>query len=167
MVEEWGGLTWALLLSVIYAIGEIGWEYWRFRQISKMTLFSNFMVVGLSLISYFTQDGLWFKLQPAILELVFAFFLIGSFILKKPLLISMMKSQGHEVNEVMQFFFSGLTFRMGLFFIAQSALAVYAGLYWSTEMWAFLKSIGILIMMVAYMLIEVIILKVRLGPKKQ
>ena len=167
VVEEWGGLTWALVLSVIYAIGEVGWELWRFRRISKLTLFSNLMVVGLSFVSYLTQDGLWFKLQPAILEIIFAIILIGSYLLKKPLLISMMKSQGHEVNEIMLQFFNGLTFRMGLFFIAQSILAVYASLYWSTEVWAFLKSIGLFVMMIGYMVLEVLIFKLKTTQQTQ
>jgi intracellular septation protein len=165
VVEQWGGLTWALILSVVYAIGEISWEWWRYRRISGMTFFSNAMVVGLSFVSYFTQDGMWFKLQPAILELVMAGLLIGSFVLKKPMLVVMMQQQGHQVTELMQSFFTGLTVRMGFFFVVQAALAAYASLYWSTEVWAFLKSIGILIMMVAYMLIEIIVFRYR--PPRQ
>lgn len=161
VVEEWGGLTWALILSVIYAIGEVSWEWWRYRRISGMTFFSNAMVVGLSAVSYFTQDGMWFKLQPAILELAMAGFLIGSFLLKKPMLVVMMKQQGHEVNPVMETFFAGLTLRMSFFFIGQAILATIASIYWSTEIWAFLKSIGILIMMVLYMLVEIFIFRRR------
>lgn len=161
VVEEWGGLTWALLLSVIYAIGEMSWEYWKYRHISKVTLFSNMMVVGLSFVSYLTQDGMWFKLQPAILEALFAVLLIGSFIIKKPLLISMMQAQGQPINEVMVTFFTGLTWRMGVFFMVQAGLAVYASFHWSTEVWAFLKSIGLFIMMILYMFLEVIIFKMR------
>lgn len=161
VVEEWGGLTWALILSVIYAIGEIGWEYGKYRQVSKLTLFSNMMVVGLSFVSYLTQDGMWFKLQPAILEALFAVLLIGSFLIKKPLLISIMQAQGQPMNEVMIPFFTGLTCRMGFFFIAQAGLAVYASFYWSTEVWAFLKSIGLFIMMILYMFLEVMMFKIR------
>lgn len=168
LVEEWGGLTWALVLSIVYAIGELSWEWWRYRRVSGMTFFSNLMVVGLSLVSYYTQEGFWFKIQPAILELVMAGLLIGSFVLKKPMLVVMMQQQGHQVNETMLKFFSGLTLRMGVFFIAQAGLAAYASLYWSTQVWAFLKSVGILIMMVAYMLIEVVIFRMGLtGPNNR
>ena len=161
VVEEWGGLRWALILSIVYAIGEVSWEKWHYGKISGMTLFSNAMVVGLSLVSYYTQDGLWFKLQPAILEVVMAAMLIGSAVLRKPMLVVMMEQQGHAVNEIMRGFFGALTFRMGLFFIAQAGLAVYAGLYWSTEVWAFLKSIGIMVMMVVYLLAEIMIFRWR------
>lgn len=167
VAEEWGGLTWALALSIVYAISEISWEWWRYRRISGMTFFSNAMVVGLSFVSYFTQDGLWFKLQPAILELVMAGFLIGSYLLKKPMLVVMMQQQGHQVTEVMQDFFTGLTLRMGFFFVAQAGIAVYASLNWSTEVWAFLKSVGILIMMVAYMLIEIVVFRTRLSRQSK
>lgn len=165
VVEEYGGLTWALALSVLYAFVEFGWEWFRYRKLSKLTLFSNLMVIGLSGVSFLTQDGLWFKLQPAILEFIMAIMLIGSFILKKPLLVGMMEQQGHSLNEMMRVFFNGLTFRMGLFFLFQSGLAVVASIHWSTEVWAFLKSIGILIMMVLYMLVEVFIFRKKLSNK--
>lgn len=161
VVEEWGGLTWALIFSIIYAVIEVSWEWWRHRRPSGITLFSNCMVVGLSGVSYFTQSGVWFKLQPAILELVMAVFLIGSYFLKKPMLVVMMRQQGHQVNQAMEAFFSGLTLRMGFFFIFQATLAAIASFYWSTEVWAFLKSIGIFIMMIGYMLIEVVIYRWR------
>lgn len=161
LAEEWGGLSWALGLSVIYAVFELSWEFWRFHKISGMTLFSNAMVVGLSLVSYYTQDGMWFKLQPAILEVAMAVILIGSFLLKKPMLIALMEQQGHSVTDEMRHFFGGLTLRMGYFFLFQAGLAVFAALYWSTEIWAFLKSVGVLVMMVLYMLIEVFIHRVQ------
>lgn len=161
IVEEWGGLTWALILSVVYAIGEFSWEWFRFRSLSKMTLFSNLMIVGLSGVSYMTQEGMWFKLQPAILELVFAIILMGSYFLKKPLLLTMMIQQGHKPNEILKIFFNGLTLRMGFFFLFQAGLAVYASIYWSTEVWAFLKSLGVLLMMVLYMIIEIFIFRWR------
>ena len=161
VVEEWGGLTWALILAIVYAIVELSWEWRRYQRISGMTLFSNVMIIGLSLLSYYTQDGFWFKMQPAILELALASFLIGSFVLKKPMLVLMMQQQGHNLNPMMYHFFSGLTLRMGFFFVVQAGLAAYASLYWSTQSWAFLKSVGILIMMVIYMLIEVAIFRYR------
>lgn len=126
-----------------------------------MTLFSNLMVVGLSAVSYYTQEGLWFKLQPAILESVMAGLLIGSFLFKKPMLIMMMEQQGHQVTDLMRGFFTGLTLRMGFFFVFQAALATYASLFWSTEVWAFLKSIGVMVMMVMYMLVEIFIFRWR------
>ncbi len=159
VVEEWGGLSWALIASVIYAIGEISWEKWKHKKISNMTLFSNIMIVGLSLVSYLTQDGLWFKLQIAILEIVTAGFLIGSYFLKKPILVEMLKQQGHTVTKEFESFFYVLTLRLGLFFVVQSLLAVYASFYWSTELWAFLKSAGVLIMVVIYLIIEMIVFR--------
>lgn len=161
LAEEWGGLLWALILSVIYALGEVFWEWKRYRSLSGLTLFSNGMVVGLSLVSYFTQEGFWFKLQPAILELAMALVLLGTSWRRRPLLISMLEQQGQVLSDEMRVFFSGLNSRMGIFFIAQSCLAAYASFYWSTEIWAFLKSIGILIMMVIYMIVEILILKRR------
>jgi intracellular septation protein len=163
LAEHWGGLTWALLLSVAYAILEWSWEWWKYQKISGMSLFTNTMVIGLSGVSFYTQDGFWFKMQPAILELMMAGMLIGSWLMKRPMLVMMMHQQGHVLNIEMENFFSRLTLRMGFFFLFQAALATHAGLFWSTEAWAFLKSVGIILMMVLYMVVEVFLLRRRLA----
>ena len=79
------------------------------------------------------------------------------------MLVAMMEQQGHSVNEIMREFFTRLTLRMGFFFIAQALLAAYAGFYWSTEVWGLLKTIGIMVMMVIYMLIEVVLFRWRMS----
>lgn len=161
VAEEWGGLVWALVLSVLYAVGEILWEWVSYRKVAGLTLFSNGMVVGLSVISYYTQDGFWFKLQPALLEMAMAAVLLGTSFLGRPLLLTMLEQQKTIPSPEMEVFFRGLNKRMGAFFLFQAALAAYAGFYWSTEVWAFLKSVGVLLMMVLYMLIEIYFLRRR------
>jgi len=159
VVEEWGGLKWALILSIFYAFFEMGWEYSRFRRVSGMTFFSNAIVVGLSLVSYSTEDGFWFKMQPAILEIVMGVFLIGSYWMNRPMLAMMLKQQRAVVNPQMESLMRGITLRLGFFFFIQAGIAVYAALYWSTEVWAFLKSIGIFIMMLLYLGCELVVFR--------
>lgn len=159
LIEEYYGVIPGLIAAMVFGVGEIAWEYLRYKKIEKITLIGNFLVLFLGGISLFTQEGLWFKLQPAIMEFAFAIILIGSWVLKKPLMVVLSMKQGQQLNDFMQKKFGAITFRLGLFFIFQAILAVYAALYLSTAVWAFLKGVGIFIFMAVYLFFEVLMIR--------
>ncbi len=124
-----------------------------------MTLISNGLILIMGSVSLFLNDGIWFKLQPAIFEFGFFIFLFTTWILKKPFLKSIIEKQNPEVPEIFKIKLNGITFRLSLFFLIQSIIATYAALYWSTEAWALLKGVGLFISMAIYMAIEMFWIK--------
>lgn len=160
-IEEKYGTWWGLIAGLLFGVGEICWELYRHRKVSKITWFGNGMLFVLGGVSLLTNEGLWFKLQPALFEGVFTLLLWGSLLRRKNLLEWMMEAQGREFPPIVKPFLRGLCFRLGLFFLVQACLATWAALSWSTEAWAFLKSIGILIFLGAYMFAEMIFLRSR------
>jgi intracellular septation protein len=161
VVEEYYGPIWGTIVAIIFGIGEMAFEYHRDKKISPLTLGSNAFIIALGLITIFTNDGIWFKLQPAILELAIAIVLIVSVIRKKDLLSAMMKAQGQSIPENLIHFLPSLTFRLSLFFIFHSGLATWAAFYWSTEAWIALKGIGLTVSMVVYLFLEFYFLRLR------
>lgn len=149
---------------------EIAWERYSTGKVSRLTLGMNALVFILGAVSIATQDGLWFKLQPAVFELTFGAALVGAWLRGKPWLFwlteAAMKKQGRELpieaRERMQAAFSPIMLRLGLFLLAHAALATWAALRWSTEAWALLKGVGFTGSVVAYMLIEMRALRARL-----
>jgi intracellular septation protein len=165
IIEEYYGTYWGLIAGVIFGVGEIIWEYRKDRKVSGVTLFGNGMLFLLGGISIFTNDGIWFKLQPAILELVFALFLWGSLIIKKPIMNLMMEKQKLEVPEIIKSRMNAMTFRIGIFLLLHAMLATWAALQWTTQAWAILKGVGFTLSFIVYMFIEGYAL--RLSIKKQ
>lgn len=163
LAEEFGGLLWGLSLAIIYAVAEVSWEFFKFRRVSNISLISNGLVIGLSAISFFSQEGFWFKLQPAILELFMGGLFWVTHFMKKPFLLELIRSQNHDLlqQEPVKQFIIGLNFRLGVFFFVQTAIAIYAAYYFSTPQWAFLKSIGVILMMAAYLIVETLLFKRR------
>lgn len=167
-VEEYFGTIWGLVAGMALGVGEILNEWRTQRRVETMTWIGNGMILSMGLISLVTGDGLWFKLQPAIIEAVTAIFLMGSVIIKKPFMVLMGEKQGifdkihPEIRPLMISLFSGLTFRIGLFFLGHSLLATHAALYWSTSAWAILKGVGLTVSMIAYMAVEVLLLRSRI-----
>ena len=157
LIEDHWGLEAGLIAAIIYAIGEFIFEYWTSKTISKMTLYSNLLIIGLGIISLVFNDGIWFKLQPAIIELVIAFILFGSTLRKTPILLGMIQQQQGEIsNPILKDFIISLNWKIAVFFVLQSIVATWAAFDWSTENWALLKGIGLPVSLIAYMIIEIL-----------
>lgn len=159
IIEEQYG-TWAgLIAGCIFGVGEIIFEKIKYKQISKMTKFGNGLLFALCLVSAISSEGLWFKLQPAFMEGLFAMALWGSLFTRRPLLQRLMEMQGQKLPEVLTSRVFGLTFRIGLFFAVHAGLATWAALEWTTQNWALLKGLGLTISMVVYLICEGIFLR--------
>lgn len=162
LVEEYYGTAWGLVTALFFGFGELSFELWKYKKISKITLVGNFLIIFLGIISLFTQDGIWFKLQPGIIELGMVLFLWGSLLMKKPLLLSLAQQQNIQLPEVLLKEFPKLTFRIGVFFLIHAALAFWAAFYWSTTAWALLKGVGLMVTFVLYLIIEMGLLRLRI-----
>lgn len=154
VIEEKYGPQAGLIAGLTFGVGEIIYELARYKKVSQTTWIGNGLLLGLGAISLFFNDGIWFKLQPAIMEFGMFIFLLGSWALKKPFLKIMVEKQNPEIPQIMKDSLSGITFRMALFFLAHAVTATYAALHWSTEAWAVLKGIGLTVSMIVYMISE-------------
>jgi intracellular septation protein len=168
LVEEYFGTLWGLVAGMTLGVGEILSEWRTQGRVETITWSGNGLILGKGLISLFTGDGLWFKLQPAMIEVATAIFLMGSVLLKKPFMALMAAKQGMldplppEIRPLMVKSFTGLTFRIGIFFLAHSILATFAAIYWSTSSWALLKGIGFTVSMFVYMAVEIFLLRLHI-----
>lgn len=167
LVEEYYGTVWGLVTALFFGFGELSFELWKYKKISKITLVGNFLIIFLGIISLFTQDGIWFKLQPGIIELGMVLFLWGSLLMKKPLLLSLAQQQNIQLPEVLLKEFPKLTFRIGVFFLIHAVLAFWAAFYWSTTAWALLKGVGLMVTFVLYLIIEMWLLRLRIKTPMQ
>jgi len=152
-------------------VGEIAVEWWKQGRVDTVTWIGNGMLIGLGAVSLFTNEGIWFKLQPALLEAGMALMLFGSVVIGKPLMTMMAEKQGvltrmpTPVIPVFRAALRGFTFRLGIFFLAHAALATWAALYWSTEAWAILKGVGFTATMILYALAETMVLRRKIAAQ--
>ena len=165
LVEEIYGTLWGLIVGMIFGVGEILHERIRYGKVDGITWFGNGILLVLGGVSLATQEGIWFKLQPALIEVGMGALLIGSWIVGKPFLGLMARKQKTldqlppSVRERFGQALSGLTLRLAIFFWLHAALATYAALYWSTRAWALLKGVGFTVSMLLYMLVEILVLR--------
>lgn len=160
IVEDNFGIVWGTVAGMIFGIGEITYEKIFLKKISPLTLSVNALLLLLGSISILLNDGIWFKLQPAIIEAGFVLFLWISFFRKKPLLPQMAKMQGVVLPPQAYSILTGMTFRLGLFFAIHACIATWAAFKWTTEQWAWLKGAGLTVSFIAYFGLEFLIIKI-------
>lgn len=158
-IEEYYGIIPGLIAGMIFGLGEIIWELYRHKKVQKITWIGNGMLLVLGGVSLISSEGIWFKLQPALMEGAFALVLWGSLIMKKPLLVYLAEQQGQTFPEEIKSRMNGITFRVGVFFAIHAALATWAALYWSTTNWALLKGVGLTVSFILYLVIEALLLR--------
>jgi intracellular septation protein len=163
LIEHFKGPVWGTIAGLIFGAGEVIYELKRDGKVSTITLSSNAMIFLLGMISIYTQEGFWFKLQPALLVLAFGIWLIVTHLRGDPLLLALAKKQRQDIPPPLMEFFGQLNLRLGFFFIAMAGLAGWAAFSWSTEAWAFLKGLGTPLLMAVYLLIEILIFRYRKG----
>ena len=173
-IEEIYGTVWGLIAGMAFGIGEILWEKFSKGKVDLITWIGNGLLLFLGGISLVSQEGVWFKLQPALLEIGIVVVLWGSLVLKRPFLWMLMQKQagflspgGPQLRPGLDIYlqraFRGLTFRLGLFFFFHAILATWAALHWSTSAWALLKGVGLTLSLIIYMVVESLVLRYRIA----
>lgn len=159
VVEDNFGIIWGAIAGMVFGLGEIIYEKVFQGKVSKLTLIVNIFLFALGIVSIIMNDGIWFKLQPAIIEAGFALFLWLSLLRKKPLLIELAKLQGQHLPATGIHILKGMTFRLGIFFAIHAVIATWAAFSWTTEQWAWLKGAGLTISFILYFGFEFLIIR--------
>lgn len=156
LIEEKYGVVAGLIAGMGFSVIEIIWEFATQKKVSAITWIGSILILVLGGVSLISSDGIWFKLQPALLEYGMFLFLAGSWLFKKPFLRLMIEKQNPDLPELIKSRMSGMTLRLSFFMLIHGIIATYAAFYWSTEAWAFLKGIGLTGSMILYMVIEML-----------
>lgn len=159
VIEEKYGVIAGLIAGMAFGFGEIIYELIRHGKVATMTWLGNGLLLVLGGISLVSSEGLWFKLQPALMEGLFALAMWGSCLIKKPLLVVLAEKQGQQLPDLVKGKLNGVTWRTGFFFAAHTGLALWAALDWSTTNWALLKGLGLTLSFILYLGAEVFYLR--------
>lgn len=165
IVEQLYGTMGGVIAGLVFGGGEMGWELWRLGRVQGITLLSNSLVLVLGLLSLWEDNGVFFKMQPAIFLLVFAAVFLGSAVLGKHFMVEAAKKQNPGLPPDLLERFRGVTVRVGFLFVALAALSAWSALHWTTAAWAALKGIGLPIMLGAYLVLEVLVIRLS-GPPR-
>lgn len=141
----------AVVGGVILASLEIIWEKWKHKKVSRFSLFNFWAITLFGIVSWEENNGLWFKLAPALISVVFG--LVWRWKLKsKPLLYSMLEEMGRPLPPLT--IWGKMEYRLAWAFTCYGLACIPFALWGSTGIWAAMKGFGALFFLIPVMFWE-------------
>jgi isopentenyldiphosphate isomerase/intracellular septation protein A len=141
LVDEFWSTEAGVVVAVIFGVGQLGYVFFKERRIDRFILFDTALLVALGGISIALKDEIFFKLKPALINLIFCAILgYSAFSSKNLLMIYSQRFMGDikmppGAENAMQKTMKMLFWLM----LAYTLLIVYSAFYMSKEVWAFIS----------------------------
>ncbi len=141
LVDEFWSTEAGLVVAVIFGIGQLAWVFIREKRFDRFVFFDTALLVALGGISIALNDEIFFKLKPALINLIFCGVLgFSAFSSKNLLMIYSQRYMGdikmpEGAEKSMQKTMKILFWMM----LAYTLLIVFSAFYMSKEAWAFIS----------------------------
>ena len=141
LVDEIWSTEAGLVVAVVFGVGQLGYVFIREKRFDRFVFFDTALLVALGGISIALKDEIFFKLKPALINLIFCAILgFSAFSSKNLLMIYTQRYMGDMqmppgAEKAMQKTMKLLFWMM----LAYTLLIVYSSFYMSKEAWAFIS----------------------------
>lgn len=164
--ESWAGLSVAVVAGMVAVIGDVAWTWRTEGRISRITMISAPMVIGLGVITLLADDARFTLVGPAVGDTVFATLLIGARLLGRNLLLVALEDidPTAELHPLQVAHLDGVAWRLAVNLGAHAAV-VLAVMDAPRELWLFVAGPLQMIMIGAQVAVELAWLHWVVGPK--
>ncbi len=141
LVDELWSTEAGLVVAVAFGVGQLGYVFIREKRFDRFVFYDTMLLVALGGISIALNDEIFFKLKPALINLIFCAILgFSAFSSKNLLMIYSQRYMGDlkmpaGAEKAMQQTMKILFWMM----LAYTLLIVYSSFYMSKEAWAFIS----------------------------
>ncbi len=137
-LESSAGLAIAVVAGMLAVAGDVAFTWWREGRVSRITMVSAPMVVGLGVITLVADDPVFTLVGPAVGDTVFATLLIGARLLGKNLLLVALEDidRDAQLHALQERHLDGVSWRLALNLLVHAAIVVWA-MNGSREVWLF------------------------------
>ena len=158
LADEFWGMKVGLAVAVSIGLVELLITYFREKKLDRFILLDTLLLVLLSSLSYLFDNEIFFKVKPAMIDLVLAAILSLSLFTKIDPLGSMTQRymKGVELNGMQKDLMRKNIWVMFWMVLIHTVLVLWTAFFSSKEVWAFVSSFLLFIMMGAYLGFEVI-----------
>ena len=146
--------------GVLLALIEIIFENICMKHVHSISKANFFLIFFLGTLSFFDNQGIWFKLQPGITGIGIGAFLMFKVLTGKGLLFEMMESLSDPRKMPPLEIMTKFETHTALFFVGYGVFMGLVAFYATTGQWTFFKTIGFYLVSIVFLLIELIWLKV-------
>ncbi len=156
IIDTFSGPKAAVITAIIFAIAEVAYSLIVYKKIDSITIGSLLLIVVFGLLTYKTNNAIYFKLQPVIFGVIFGIIFVVMQVADKPLLIVIaekykylmpLQIQQNLTNSAYLNILSRLSFYLGFGFLIHSSIILYSVFYLSNWWWLIIRGIGLYVMM--------------------
>jgi len=152
-----------LIVAVVSGILEMAYSYFKEKFLDKFILLDTGLIVAMGGVSIALNDPIFFKLKPALIELIFCFIIAVSVFSPVNMMIMMasryMKNMKLSEEQIKQM---NSSLRVLLYlFLLHTALIVYSAFFMSKGAWAFISGGLFYIIFGVYFVFEILRKKIK------
>lgn len=152
IADEFWGMKVGVVVAVIIGLSEMGITWFREKRLDGFVLLDTTLLVALSGISILLDNEIFFKLKPALIELILCVILGVSVFSPVDIIGAMTRKymKGVEMNEAQEALFKRNLRNLFYIVILHTGLVFYSAFYLSKEAWAFISGGLFYILFVIY-----------------
>ena len=141
IADELYGTRIGLIVAISVGIAEFGYYYFRHGRVESFVLFDVGLIIALGSVSIILENEIFFKLKPALIELILAILLAVHAFSDKPLLLMMGKRffDKMPINDMQMQMMRKMTRLLFFVVLIHVALVIYSAYFMSKEAWAFIS----------------------------
>lgn len=156
ILDSFAGVKAGIIAAVFFAIAELVYTLIIYKELDNITFFSISIILIFAALTYYTENSLYFKLQPVCLGLIFGVVFLVMHVIDKPLLVILTNKyrymlptnmQEMIIHPAIQLQLSNLSLLLGWGFLIHSGFIAYSVFYLSNWWWLAIRGIGLYVMM--------------------
>ncbi len=154
VVDSVYGTTAGLITALITGIGYFFYYLIRYKQIEKMILLDTVLILLTGGVSLLFNNAIFFKLKPAIIELIMTVLVGVHAFTEKPVLLHMGQRYMRDlpVNEAQLHLMKQLSRLLFAVLLVHTVLIVYSAFFWSEAAWGFVSG-GLFYILIGLLLV--------------
>lgn len=135
------GLKYALITAICFGALQAIFIYIKEKRFDTLVLSDTLLIVGLGAVSLISGKDIFFKLKPALVELILVIILgIVAFVSPRLFLVMMGRfTKGMEITDLHLKMMQRMAMGMFFIFLAHTVMIVYAAFYLTRDAWAFIS----------------------------
>lgn len=160
--EIWGTEI-GLIVAIVFGVGQLIFTYFKEKRLDRFTLLDTALIIVMGGISLSFNNDIFFKLKPALIEIILCIILGISVFTPANIMFAMSKRYMGDIqfNKSQENLMKQSLLMMFIIFSVHTALVVYSAFYMSKETWAFISGGLFYILFGVYALIEFIRAKIK------
>jgi len=160
--EIWGTQV-GLIVALVFGIAEFIFVYLKSKKADKFILFDTSLLLVLGSISLIFENEIFFKIKPALIEIIFSILIGISAFSEQNILLKMTQRYAKDVqlNEPQVKVFKRNMKILFWIFNLHILLIFYSAFFMSKELWGFISGALIYVIFGIYFLVQILIIKLR------